>query len=335
MTHDLFAGRSKHPEHRSPDSGPSGGASTRASREPDATRHGDAEPELTRQNGFAFQASEPVRRDDTTAAVVQEQGTRAALAKADSGSALRGFCSDAARRILDIAVSSSVLIVTAPLMLVIAILVRLDSPGPAIFRHHRIGINRRRIDAGPYPGRDRRARQGYGKPFALYKFRTMYSDARTRFPELYAYKYTDEELYTLPIKVLVGVKRDPEEIDGPIELSSDTYADPRVTRVGRWLRRTSLDEIPNFWNVLKGDMHLVGPRPDMEENIRYYTPRQMRKFDVKPGITGLAQVRGRGKLTFHQTNEFDLEYVERRSLSMDLLIFLRTIGVLSRREGAY
>ncbi len=338
MTHDVFAGRSKHPESHSPDCGPSGGPSTGTSREPgaeQADRRG-AEPEFSRHIGVDFRARPSESCDDTPHAVASEQGTPAGLAKAAVGLTWGAICSDDIRRSLDIAVSSSVLVLSAPLMLIIAILVRLDSPGPAIFRHHRIGINRRRTDARPpYSGPERRTRQGYGKPFALYKFRTMYTDARERFPELYAYNYSDEELYTLPIKILVGPRDRGEPGDSQIEVGSESYADPRVTRVGRWLRRTSLDEIPNFVNVLKGDMHLVGPRPDMEDNIHYYAPHQLRKFDVKPGITGLAQIRGRGKLTFHQTNEFDLEYVERRSLRMDIMILLRTIGVLSRREGAY
>jgi lipopolysaccharide/colanic/teichoic acid biosynthesis glycosyltransferase len=226
------------------------------------------------------------------------------------------FAYRATIRLLDVIVASIILIITAPLLVLIALLIRFESPGPALFRHQRVGMNR--------------------TPFIFYKFRTMYVDARQRFPELYAYEYSDEELYTLPIKLLVGPRRDPELIEGPIEeFGSKERCDPRVTRIGRWLRRTSLDELPNFWNVLKGDMHLVGPRPDIEENVRYYSPRHLQKLVVKPGITGLAQVRGRGNLSFHETNELDVEYVEKQSLALDVWILLKTILVSLKREGAF
>ncbi len=235
---------------------------------------------------------------------------------------------------MDVTVASAVLLVTSPLIAAVALLVRLDSPGPVFFRHQRIGMNRRRCSGGAEQATERRSGQGFGKPFTLYKFRTMYADARTRFPELYAYKYTEEELYTLPIKILVGTVRDPARIDGPMELKPNLDFDPRVTRVGRWLRGTSLDELPNFWNVLKGDMLLVGPRPDIEENMRYYKPHQFRKLEVKPGITGLAQINGRGALSFHETNDYDYEYVQRRSLSLDLRILLKTVFVILGGKGA-
>jgi len=195
----------------------------------------------------------------------------------------------------------------------------MDSPGPVLFRQVRQG--KRRPESS---GTDT-----YGTPFTLYKFRTMFADARQRYPELYAYDHTEEELRTLPIKVLVSRKRRPGEVRG-LEL----FDDPRVTRVGGWLRRTSLDELPNFLNVLKGDMALVGPRPDIIENIRYYSAEHLRKLDVKPGITGLAQIRGRGNLSFQQINDFDVEYVDKRSFWFDLKILCDTIPVLLRRDGA-
>ncbi len=99
---------------------------------------------------------------------------------------------------------------------------------------------------------------------------------------------------------------------------------------GRWLRRTSLDELPNFFNVLKGDMHVVGPRADIAENIRYYPTAHREKLRVKPGVTGLAQINGRGRLSFLQTNEFDVEYVRNRSLLLDLKIMFNTPVVTVR-----
>jgi lipopolysaccharide/colanic/teichoic acid biosynthesis glycosyltransferase len=234
------------------------------------------------------------------------------------------------RRALDIGLSSLVLIALSPVILLVAIAVKLDSPGPVIFRHYRAGRNRRQ--AGARIAGDRRQQERFGQPFTLYKFRTMYVDARERFPELYQYRYSEHELRTIPIKVLVGSKRGRDA--GATVASTEPFSDPRITRVGRWLRKTSLDELPNLINVLRGDMHLVGPRPDIDLNIRYYRGEELRILEVKPGVTGLAQIRGRGDLTFEQINQFDLEYVQKRSLALDLSILLRTVPVLWKREGA-
>ena len=217
-------------------------------------------------------------------------------------------------RLLDIAVSMFALIFFSPLMLTIAVLLKWDSSGPALFRHVRVGL--------------------FGKKFVLRKFRTMYSDARARFPELYSYRYSQEELASLPIKILVGRRQNPKEFNGPLENDGE-LDDPRLTRFGRWLRKTSLDELPNFINVLKGDMQIVGPRPDIEENIRYYPKDHLRKLEVKPGVTGLAQIKGRGKLSFFQTNEYDVEYVNTRSLMRDLRIIYKTITACVKRDGAF
>ena len=235
-------------------------------------------------------------------------------------------------RILDIVVSVVALTLLLPVMLVIGILVRIDSPGPALFRQIRIGLNRRRSnrrgnERPSAQNSERRKQNLFGMPFVIYKFRSMYADARERFPELYTYTYSEEERHTLPIKILVAKKGS----------GSQNYedSDPRVTRLGRWLRRTSFDELPNFLSVLKGDMHLVGPRPDITENIRYYSDLHMHILDVKPGITGLAQVNGRGTLSFLKTNEYDIEYVSRRSLVLDLQILFKTILVSIKRDGAF
>ena len=240
-------------------------------------------------------------------------------------------------RAIDIVVASVALILAAPILLVIAVLIRLDSPGPAFFWHERVGINRRRaagrVDSRGPSAPDRRKQHRSGRPIHLLKFRTMYADARERFPELYTYQYSSEELQTLPIKVLVGTKLHDENAEGDFENAPPV--DPRVTPMGARLRRSSLDELPNFWNVLIGDMHLVGPRPDIEENVAYYAPQHRIKLDVKPGITGLAQIEGRGMLTFHQINEYDAEYVAERCLNLDLTILLKTLVVGLTRKGAF
>ena len=168
-----------------------------------------------------------------------------------------------------------------------------------------------------------RRRDGGGRPFTFYKFRTMYADARTRYPELYTYDYRPEDLTTLPMKVLMGTK------------TGELGEDPRVPPLCRWLRRSSIDELPNLWNVLKGDMHLVGPRPDIPENLPYYQPWHLGKFEVKPGVTGLAQVNGSGRLPFDKTLAYDVEMVERRSLALDAAILLRTLSRFLSRDGAF
>lgn len=219
------------------------------------------------------------------------------------------------RRALDIVISIVALIVGAPIMLLIAIIIKLDSPGPALFRQVRMTKDRRNRNAlsVAIEGPERRKVLYAGRPFKFMKFRTMYVDARERFPELYAYEYSDEEIQTIKFKV------------------SD---DPRVTRVGRWLRKTSLDELPNFWNVLTGDMTLCGPRPEIPEMSPYYTEDQLKKFKVQAGLTGPAQVGGRGDLTFQETVNMDAQYVENRSLWGDLKILWQTVIAVIKRRGA-
>ena len=238
------------------------------------------------------------------------------------------------RRMLDITISVAALLVLSPVLLLLAVVIRLDSPGTILFRHVRIGRDRRgRVATGAHGGVERRQRNDGGQPFVFYKYRTMYADARDRFPDLYTYSYTEDEIDTLPIKVLVGKKGNTSAFrSGP---RPELMDDPRVTRVGRWLRRTSLDELPNFFNVLNGDMSLVGPRPDIAENIRYYYPGEMKKLSVKPGVTGLAQVRGRGFLAFHAINAYDVEYVARRSLWLDVKILAETVFLVVTRHGAF
>jgi lipopolysaccharide/colanic/teichoic acid biosynthesis glycosyltransferase len=197
-------------------------------------------------------------------------------------------------RAVECLVALSLLILTLPIMLVVAAIVWCDSPGPVLFRHVRVGVR--------------------GRLFAFTKFRTLYADARERWPELYAYQYSPDEVESLHFKI---------------------HNDPRVTRVGRWLRKSTLDELPNLWHVLTGDMSLVGPRPEIPEMLVYYDARGLKKFSVRPGVTGLAQVSGRGNLSFHETVHCDVDYVERRSLWLDLRILIATLLRTVQREGAF
>lgn len=182
-----------------------------------------------------------------------------------------------------------------PVILVLMVIVKLESPGPALFVQERIGRHAR-------------------KPFKFAKLRTMYTDSATRFPDLCAYSFSKDEV-------------------GEVKLSLKD--DPRVTPFGKWLRRTSLDELPNFWHVIVGDMALVGPRPEMWKMLPYYDSRTLRKFDVLPGITGYAQISGRGDLTFDETVELDLAYIKDKSMRTDLLVLCRTIGCTLARKGAF
>jgi lipopolysaccharide/colanic/teichoic acid biosynthesis glycosyltransferase len=241
------------------------------------------------------------------------------------------------RLVAGVAVSAVALVILSPLMIAIALLIKLDSPGPVLFRQKRIGRRRRKASPVQYTGAERRRRDLYGRPFTFYKFRTMFADAEKRFPHLYDYSHGKEELRSLPIKMLMAKRADARLDRGVRSWPKQALQenDPRVTRVGRWLRRTSLDELPNLFNVLLGDIHLVGPRPDIAENIRHYEAHELRILDVKPGVTGLAQVEGRGLLSFEEINRLDLEYLEARSLWMDARIVVRTFAELIKGRGAY
>jgi lipopolysaccharide/colanic/teichoic acid biosynthesis glycosyltransferase len=186
------------------------------------------------------------------------------------------------------------LVLFLPLILLIALLVKIDSPGSIIFSQIRLDKHRRE--------------------FTFYKFRTMWEDAVKKFPQLYEYNYSREEIENMKFKI---------------------ENDPRVTKAGLYLRKTSLDELPNLINVVKGDMNLIGPRPEIPEMIKYYKPWQLEKFSVKPGITGLAQVNGRGFLTFQKTIEYDLIYIKEKNLLMDIHILWKTLVVVIKSIGAF
>jgi lipopolysaccharide/colanic/teichoic acid biosynthesis glycosyltransferase len=175
------------------------------------------------------------------------------------------------------------LAVIAPLLAMIALAVRLDSPGPALFRQSRVGRG--------------------GRTFTFWKFRGMFVDARQRFPELYDYNYSAAEVQDLRFH--------PGE-------------DPRVTRAGQFLRRTSLDELPNLINVVLGDMSLVGPRPEIPELLTYYGPAAGEVLSVRPGITSLAKLVGRDNITFEETLALDLRYIRERSLALDFRLLFGT-----------
>ncbi len=184
------------------------------------------------------------------------------------------------KRTIDILMSGSMLIISLPIVPVICSLIRFSSPGPAIFRHKRIGKD--------------------GKPFIMYKFRTMYKEVN-------------------------------EYQESPIRKD-----DPRILPyIGHWLRRSSLDEMPQLWNVLKGEMSMVGPRPEMPFIVENYEPWQRRRLAVVPGITGLWQISGRKDLPLFSNLEYDFYYIQNQSVLFDLIILLKTVPVVLFGKGAY
>jgi lipopolysaccharide/colanic/teichoic acid biosynthesis glycosyltransferase len=195
---------------------------------------------------------------------------------------------------IDLVVSLGLIILVAPLLLLLWLLVRLTSRGPALFRQERLGRER--------------------KPFTVLKFRTMHIGNDDRIHRDYV------------TGLLSADAAAPAGDSGLFKLD----ADPRVTRVGAWLRRTSLDELPQLINVLRGEMSLVGPRPVLPWEARLFPEAYQRRFAVKPGITGLWQVSGRSRLSMRTALELDVEYVLRRSLALDLSILLRTGPALFR-----
>ncbi len=195
-----------------------------------------------------------------------------------------------AKRGLDVLGASIGLALAAPILVVLAVAVRLDSKGPALFSQHQVGLG--------------------GGLFRIWKLRGMYVDARERFPHLYDYSS------------LRGV-----------DFHFHSENDPRVTAVGRFVRRTSLDELPNLWNVLRGEMSLVGPRPEIPEVIRVYGWRATPYLSVKPGVTCLSGIKGRDDQTKESRIDQDLEYVQVMNLWLDLKILWRTVAVVALGRG--
>ena len=188
--------------------------------------------------------------------------------------------SDLATRVLDLLVGGLAALLSAPLVALAALAIRLESPGRAIYRQTRVGKD--------------------GRPFEIRKLRTMVRGA---------------EFTGAGLAIQEG--------------------DDRITRVGAILRRASLDELPNLWNVVRGEMSIVGPRPTVQVQVDQYSERQRGRLKVKPGITGWAQVNGRASLPWSERIELDLWYVEHRSLALDLRILARTVTMVLRGDGLY
>ncbi|HVK07775.1 MAG TPA: sugar transferase, partial [Gemmataceae bacterium] len=196
-----------------------------------------------------------------------------------------------AKRLLDITVALTALVVLSPLFLIVALCVKLTDGGPVFFRQKRVGLN--------------------GMVFDFFKFRSMCVDAEARKAELLR---LNKHGNSITFKML---------------------RDPRVTWVGRILRKTSIDEAPQLWNVLIGEMTLVGPRPAVVAEVQRYTPRERRRLAVVPGLTCIWQVSGRADLDFQQQVELDCRYIRERSMWLDLKLMVLTIPAVLSGKGAY
>jgi exopolysaccharide biosynthesis polyprenyl glycosylphosphotransferase len=194
------------------------------------------------------------------------------------------------KRTLDIVASALLLLLSAPLWLIAAIGIRVDSRGPVMFRQERVGKD--------------------GRPFTMLKFRTMVTDAEQRLDEV----------------------RHLDETDGHFFKVNE---DPRITRIGRFLRTWSIDELPQLLNVLRGEMSMVGPRPPLPREVAEYDAWQLRRLRVRPGLTGVWQVSGRSNIPFDEAVRLDLFYIENWSLGYDLYLIGRTIGAVLTRRGAW
>ncbi len=198
------------------------------------------------------------------------------------------------KRLVDIVLATIGLVLTLPLLMLIALAVRRDSPGTVLFKQARVGAD--------------------GRLFTLFKFRSMVDGNDDSNHRLYVTRY----------------------IRGQAERNGDMFKlvdDPRVTRMGHWLRRTSLDELPQLWNVLRGEMSLVGPRPSLPSEVALYDDEARQRLRVKPGLTGLWQVSGRSSLSFEEMVALDVRYWQRWSLLLDLTILLKTPGTVVTGRG--
>jgi exopolysaccharide biosynthesis polyprenyl glycosylphosphotransferase len=205
------------------------------------------------------------------------------------------------KRASDIAIATLALIVLAPIWLVISLLIKTDSKGGVFFRQERVGMD--------------------GRIFLCYKFRTMRADS-------------NEEIHRDAARKNIEGAEEANAGDDENPVFGKVKDDPRITKAGKWLRRSSLDELPQLLNVLTGDMSIVGPRPPIPYEVEEYDIRHRKRLDMKPGITGLWQVSGRNRLTFEEMVRIDLYYIENWSLWLDLKVILLTLPAMLRGDGA-
>jgi exopolysaccharide biosynthesis polyprenyl glycosylphosphotransferase len=206
-----------------------------------------------------------------------------------------------AKRAFDVLAVSIGLLCLAPVLTLIAILIKLDSPGPVLYRQVRIGEN--------------------GRRFTMFKFRSMRTNSETG-------------LHREHVTRLIQQNLTPEELNGGNGGSLKMENDPRITRFGRFIRKTSLDELPQLFNVLRGEMSLVGPRPPLPYEVEVYKDWHLRRLEAPPGITGLWQVKAHNRVSFDEMVRLDLEYIEKQSLWLDVKILLQTPFALLTDNGS-
>ena len=240
-------------------------------------------PDAKRRVEFESRSSTSAARSNITTDTAPADSVAAAARPDDDWHVAGSKLYLVSKRALDIVGSAVGLVVLAPLMALVAAVIKLTDYGPVMYPHLRVGLN--------------------GREFRCYKFRTMVPDAENMKDELGDLNHHNDE------RTFKSAK------------------DPRVTRVGKWLRVSSFDEVPQLWNVLKGDMSLVGPRPPV--------PSDMRRLEVKPGLTCIWQVSGRSNLPFPRQLQLDLQYIEHRSTWLDLKLILLTIPAVIKGDGAY
>ena len=205
------------------------------------------------------------------------------------------------KRTSDLVIAAIAVIITSPILLILSVLVKTGSQGSILFRQERVGMD--------------------GRIFLCYKFRTMYADS-------------DESVHRESYRKNIAGHDDANAGDDTSPVFGKVKDDPRITKIGHWLRRSSLDELPQLFNVLAGDMSIVGPRPPIPYEVESYERWHRKRLDMKPGITGLWQVSGRNRLTFEEMVRIDIYYIENWSLWLDLKIILLTLPAVFRGDGA-
>jgi lipopolysaccharide/colanic/teichoic acid biosynthesis glycosyltransferase len=219
------------------------------------------------------------------------------------------------KRTFDLVITLFSLLLILPIMAMIALLIKLDSPGPVIFKQERVGAERQTSNGRTV---------WVIRTFSFYKFRTMWTDTNPVLHQQYM------EAYISGDEAEMAKLQPDQEPSASYKLNGD----PRITRIGKFLRRSSLDELPQLWNVIKGDMSLVGPRPPIPYEVRKYSEHHFGRLATLPGITGLWQVNGRCETTFEEMIQLDLEYIQKQSIWLDLKILILTVPAVISEKGA-